>query len=363
MRRANLYLAAVCVIVLVTTAAISGSPWTTVEPKKDASGSLNHIRYCHFHLLTGDEERIVREAWVEYDENDKAKNIRVDLSDRKQSLVWSMAMSQCWFSEENELVIFVDTDHTDKMLSFAGRHHPRRAVDYTRDWAARGGIKVTISDTADANSIQYTVSYDPNTYLVGAPKPAMRDVIHVGSASGLVQSIDSYMLYKGQFRKAGTWVYTDYNRPVDPNIFDLRDKVSGPQDILDTRTMEFGLAKEGCSGVEIAARVVEEFLEAWKAEAYERALTIHGYYGSKQKRSLGRSLSRLKLVEIIEVGRAHNARRPLRGFTVPCVLELSRTGEPSTKQVFDFQVRSAVPGRWQVAGFRPRRSAVRAPQE
>ena|GEM_PF-5241782 len=362
MRRANLHLAVVSVIVPVMTVVVSGNHQTTVVPERQAPGSLNHIRCCHFHLLTGrNAERIAREAWVEYDENGKARNIRVDLSDKKQSLVWNSDMSQCWFPEGNELVIFVDKDHTDKMLYFAGRHHPKMAVDYTRRRVAKGGIQVSVNDTDDANSIQYTVSYDPNTYLIGAPKPAMRDIIYVDSASGLARSIDTYMFYKGKFRKAGSWIYVDYNRAVDPNTFDLRNKVAGPENILDTRKLEFGLAKGDCSREQIAAKVVEEFLEAWKAEAYERALVIHGYCSSKHKESLGRSLSKLKLVKIIEVGQARAAARPLRGFIVPCTLELSRAGKTSSRQAFDFQVRSAVAGRWQVANFPPRRSAGRAP--
>jgi len=317
----------------------------TVEAVKD-------IRYFHFRLLDPRQNKD-KEAWVEYGQDGRLNKVRVDFLRMNSVMVWSRDVTQYLKADPDELDIFKDMEYTDKILFFANRHDPRNAIEYLRKREAEGTVRIEIGEPSGRSDlIPVSVTYEPNTYLIGTPMPQMRDVLHIDPATKLVSYINIDVKEKGLFADVGAWEYLDYNQPFDPDIFDLEKEIGENTTRFNTLGSDLGVEQGRMSDREIAVKVAEEFLAAWKSKDYDRAVRIHGYITRANRDEVLGMLNKSDLLQIAEMGEAFPAERPMRGYGLGCTLELQQDSKVS-KSKWQIYVRRSTPTRWRIGKVSP----------
>lgn len=324
----------------------------TVEAVKD-------IRYFHFRLLDQRQNKD-KEAWVEYDPDGRLEKVRVNFLRMNSVMVWSRDVTQFLKTDVDELDIFNDMEYTDKILFFARRHDPKNAVEYLRKLEAEGAVRIEIgAPSGRPELIPVTVTYEPNTYMIGAPMPQMREVLHIDPATKLISYIDvsAHFKDKGIWGDLGVWEYLDYNQPFDPNIFDLEKEIGKDTTPFNTLGSDLGVEQGSISDAETAVKVAEEFLSAWKSKDYDRAVRIHGYTSKANRDEVLQMLNKSELLQIVEIGDPFPAERPMRGYCLSCTLELEQDSKVS-KSKWQIYVRRSTPTRWRIGKVSPPKEGV-----
>ncbi len=325
----------------------STGPAYALEQTADA---VRDMRFFHFRYLAGSDWPD-REAWIEYDPNGLIRNVRVNFYGIKATMVWSPRGTQHWAWESEEFLIFDDQEYTDKILFFVQRYDPRQAIAYLQQRAEQGGIQVDIGPSdRSTDPITVTVTYDPNTFVIGAPKPRMRELFHIDPSTKLVTQVEVHAFQEGRYVDKGLWDYVDYNRPFEPGIFDLRSEVPADVNCSDTTGIPMGVEQGQLSDEEIAVKVVREFLGAWASKDYDRAIQIHGYTAAREAKSIrNKLLQRKNVMQVLSVGPPVVPERPLRGLLTPCTIEYEEDGEVKTGSL-ELRVSEGSRGRWRIRG-------------
>lgn len=311
----------------------------TVEAVKD-------IRYFHFRLVGSKTQDVQREAWIECDHDGELKNVRVSFYPQDLEVAWNDGITQYLSLDRNELSIFRDSEYTDKILSFANRHNPRDAIDYYRRREGAGEVQIEIGELAERSEpIPVTVTYEPNTYMIGTPMPRMREVLHVDPTTRLLSQTDVCLYVKGSYHRIGMWEYLDYNQPFEPGIFDLETETDPNTTHFSTLGLDLGIGQGDMSEREIAVRVTDEFLAAWKSRDYDRAVQIHGYTTRSSRDNALKMLKKLDLLQVVELGVPLPCEPPMRSYTLACTLQIKR-GDSTEKVTWDVRVRRAAAARW-----------------
>ncbi|MHC4388974.1 MAG: hypothetical protein ACYSX1_10240 [Planctomycetota bacterium] len=339
---------AIALVVLVVSIGIldrSTGPAYALEQTVEA---VKDIRYFHFRYMNKSRQGVNREAWVKYDHDGQLKKVRVNFLKLDLAMVWNNGITQHLSADRNELSIFEDTEYTDKILFFANRHDPKNAIEYLRQHEAKGDVRIEIGESAEQSDlIPVTVTYDPNTYLIGKPVPRMREVLHVDPATKLLSHIDVHVQIKDSFAHSGVWEYLDYNQPFKPGIFDLEKEIGADTTRFSTLASDLGIKQGNMSEREIAVKVANEFLAAWKSKNYDRAVQIHGYMTRSSRDNLLQRLSMSDLLQVVEIGEPSPAEPPMRGYTLRCTLQIMRGGT-TRKRGWTIHVRKRTPTRWRI---------------
>ena len=311
------------------------------------------MRFFHFQYVA-DSNGPDREAWIEYDPNGIIRNVRVNFYGIKATMVWSPRSTQYWRWESEEFLIFEDLEYTDKILFFVQRYDPRQAIGYLQQRAEQGGIQVDIGPSdRNTDPITVTVTYDPNTFVIGVPRPGMRELFHIDPSTKLITQVEVQAFQEDRYVDKGRWDYVDYNRPFEPGIFNLRSEVPADVNCSDTTGILMGIEQGWLSEEEIAVKVVREFLDAWASEDYDRAIQIHGYTSARQAKSIrDRLLQRRNVMRVLSIGPAVIPERPLRGLLTPCTIEYEEDGEVKTGSL-ELRVSEGSRGRWRIRDHRP----------
>ena len=326
-------------VAFITLALVIGAVWLGLLDKstgpayalEQTADAVRDMRFFHFRYLTGSDGPD-REAWIEYDPNGLIRNVRVNFYSIKATMVWSPRDTQYWQWESEEFLIFDDEEYTDKILFFVQRYDPRQAIGYLQQRAEQGGIQVDIGPSdRSTDPITVTVTYDPNAFVIGAPKPRMRELFHIDPSTKLVTQVEVHAFQEGRYVDKGLWDYVDYNRPFEPGIFDLRSEVPPDVNCSDTTGILMGIEQGRLSDEEIAVKVVREFLDAWASKDYDRAIQIHGYAAAREaKRIRDKLLQRRNIIRVVSVGPPVVPERPLRGLLTPCTIEYEEDGRVKT---------------------------------
>lgn len=312
--------------------------------------------YLEFH--TG--EHLHRQAWLEYGDASKIRNVRVDFhwtKDKTTVTVWKDGKTWDWDKAGNRLLIFEDEPYTARILSFVERHDPTRAIEYIRKLEKKGDVKIKIDQPADkTRPIVITATYLPNTYLIEAEMPAIREVFLVDQTTKLVKSTEIYHLTDAQYKLSGIWKYDRYDEAFDSDIFDIEDEL--PEDVrrIDMETVDFGLEQGELTKEQTAVKVIRVFMEALIAEDYDTALRIYGspYADAEQRTATRKKLEKLHVVAIVSVGEpvSPGPRPALGSVSVPCMVEVEQDGQKRRLRLDGLSVRRVLghPDRWHVVG-------------
>jgi hypothetical protein len=334
----------VAVGILIGLLNKSGSPVYALDQTLDA---VKDIRYFHFQYLKGSDQPN-KEAWVEYDPNGSIRNVRVNYYDMNTVAVWSDGISQYWWRDRKDLGIYEDSEYTEKILFFVRRYDPRQAIAYLQERARQGGIQIDIDQPdGDADPVTVTVAYDPNTYLIGRPMSRVRELFRIDPATKWITHVEIERFQQDGYVRDGVWEYVDYNRPFDPNTFNLKAEAGADVNLSDTTDIAMGVEQGQLSDEEVSVKLVREFLDAWTAKDYDKAAQIHGYAAMGETKSLAKILGRKDILRVVSLGPAVRAEQPLRGLFVSGEVKCEENGQKSVMHLRT-HVSQYSKGRWRI---------------
>ena len=345
--RAKLALAAAVLFALVLSTQWVDLSTTPAYGLQETELAIEDIRHFHFLLREGPGEEIEREAWVEYDPNGQLKYVRVEFYQVDHVVAWSDDITQYWKKSEKELRVFEDQQFTDKIRFFAHRRDPKHALGYLRALEVQGDVQIDFQDRVHLDEpISFTVLYEPNTYVIGLPQPAMKEIFSVDPISKWITQVDVYSQKEGSFGDPHTWEYVDYNQPLDAAFFVLENEIPADVNIFSTAGLNLGLAQGNLSDEDIAVKVVNAFLEAWMAQDYAQAVEISGYDSQGRKQRLSDTVQNRTLTHVV-VGPPVLPEPPQTGLVISCTLEFMTDGAKQT-ETQTFHVREFESGRWRI---------------
>jgi hypothetical protein len=175
----------------------------------------------------------------------------------------------------------------------------------------------------------------------------MREFYHIDALTKLITSIDVETLWNGRYTSKGAWEYIDYNQPFHPNTFDLTSETGADVTWSDTTGIVMGIEQGPLSDEEAAVKLVQEFLDAWVAEDYDKAAQLHGYIATGEAESIAGVLRKRNILHVVSVGPPVRAESPLRGLLVPTEVEYEKDGQRTMGQ-FNIHVSRYAQGRWRI---------------
>ena len=343
-------IAALGISLLQNSATIAYAIEQTIEAGQD-------MRYLHFYYASSDNNIADKEAWLEYDDSGQIKNIRVNWYHQPSGdmvAVWKEGRTQFWTKKKKTLRFFEDEIYTKKMVGFAKRYDPTRAVENMYDLEKKGDVEIEIQGPPDnTKPIILTCTWLTNTYITEGTWPQMREIVFVDQVTKLVTSIEVCELKDGKYVGGGVWKYPDYDTLFEPGIFDLEGEVPANVKRLDLMILDIGLEQTDLTEKEIAVKVASSFLQALIAKDYDRAIKIYGYEDPDEKEGLRKRFEKLNIVRIISVGGPVYPRRAVRGqLEVPCKVELEEDGQIIEWQIGGVFAQRVIghPNRWCVKG-------------
>lgn len=344
-------LAAAAVIVIAAVLGIN--LWNRSMPAAYALEQTiraNHtVRYLHIKDFNEGEDE-PKEFWVECNESGGIESARLHIpewdspEDGAKVGVWKEDKVQVWFKKKNHVFIASDRTTAERMLMVVEACDPRLAVERLYEQERQGKVKVEIEEPSDKTQPIIVTA----TYPAGDSSPRKR-VLFVDQATKLVKAVEYYLLEDGAYRYVGKQEYSDYNQPIEPDMFTLNEV---PADVMriDQTTQEVGLVQGALTDEQIALEVARQFFEALIAGDYAKTgKLLEGLPAEKIKELFGGR----KFLRIISVGPVAPHPMPeTKGVIVPCIVEIEEDGKISEWKLDRLGVRQVYnqPGRWTIFG-------------
>ncbi|MHC4658604.1 MAG: hypothetical protein ACYS83_05420 [Planctomycetota bacterium] len=320
----------VAVILSITFLDKSVTPAYAIEQTIEASHS---VQYLHIRAIAPSHEDEPVEAWLEFNQDGRPKNMRLNLPDwmapggGPREVIWKDNKRQEWLKDKNILTIIEDEASAAQVLKMIESLDPKLAVERLQEKQEQGKVKLEIDEPADkAEPIVVTA-----TSMEGDDSPFQHMVLFIDQATRLVNSIEFYKLRDGEYKYVRMLEYYDYNQPIDARMFTLEDI---PPDAMriDQTTQEIGLAQGQLSNEEIAVEVVRQFFEALITEDYTKASRLFiGISAQFLKERFGK----VKFLRIVSIDKPIHSESDNR-LRVPCELEVEVDGAKSVKQLHPY---------------------------
>jgi hypothetical protein len=218
---------------------------------------------------------------------------------------------------------------------------PRAAFEALQQMKESGKVQVSTEEPAKEG--------DPITLTVTSKDtPEKRSVYVVNANTKLVERMTICRRRDGQWQEAGHIDYLEYNKGIDPQVFQL----DLPKDVItvDRTKLIIGLEKGDLTDNEIAAKVAREFFEAIIAGDYAKAgLLLGGMPAERMKEAFGR----VKYQRIVEVGTPAPGPIPeMKALQVPITIEYKDGDGKVMQRKFAPFIRSVYehPERWEICG-------------
>jgi hypothetical protein len=300
-------------------------------------------RVQYFHVKITPAAGGLGEAWAQLDADGNVVKMRMDFPEPPNGpkvSVLSCDKAEVWFKDKNFFVTFRDKSAMERFGKMRATFDPKLAFEQLQADKAAGKVEVETQEPSKAGEpIALTVTTKDS--------PNRKDVYLVDPATKLVEQIVKYRREEGKWEAKARHQYLDYNKPVDPNVFqpDL------PKDVvrIDQTTGTLGLPKGEMKDEEIATKVAREFFEALIAKDYKKAGQIaEGMPEEAMKKGAGS----IVYLRIVEIGKPTPHPDPeTRFLQVPVKVEIEKDGKKEVHP-FTLNIRSAYnqPDRWVVGG-------------
>jgi len=345
-------LATAAIIILAVTLSINllDKSVTSAYAIEQTIEACHSVRYLHIQSSVSPDQEPGK-TWVEFDEEKKKKNARIDLpewaggGDGPKLIIWKENKAQLWMKKKKNLVTIKDKTVAAQMVKMAEQLDPKLAVERLQRRKEQEKIKLEIKEPKDKAELIVVTA----TSIVEDDSPFKRAVLFVDQATKLVISVELYCLQGEQYQKVITLKYYDYNQPIDPKMFTMDDV---PDDVMrvDQTTQEIGLVQGDLSDKAIAVKVVRQFYEALIAKDYAKAGRLfEGIPAEKIQEMFGD----MNVVQIISISEPIPHPYPgVGGFQVHCEIEIEKNGVKSILKPYGPGVRPVhgQPDRWGIHG-------------
>ncbi len=318
--------AAVTVAALAAGLALSislVSPSGRAYALEETAQANNQVTSYHVKITPAAE---LGEAWVQLNPDGTPLQARMDFQspeDGAKVVILSKGKAQLWVKNRNALSFLPEADALKRISYWRNLADPKLAFEQLQAAKAAGKVQVATKQPAkDSEPIVLTVTSNTN--------PDRRQVYEVNPRAKLVERITHFRRTGEKWEQVALFQYLDYNRPIDPKVF----QPEMPKDVtvFDQIARTPGLLKGDLTDDEIATKVVREYFEALIAGDYDKAgLICEAMPGKKLKEGYGE----IKFLRIVEIGKPepNPATKSLR---VPAKVEVEIKGAREVKDFSPF---------------------------
>ncbi len=330
-------------VIIITALTLSIHLWNKLTPIAYAFEQTieanNSIRYLHIRNFTNGKDE-PREGWLVFDQNGNVINVRAHMPewaspiDGPRVMVWKDNTIQMWLKKKNTLGIMTDTSAGEQLANIRQNFDPKMIVNHIYELRSQGQVNIEIDEPSETSEpIIMTV-----TYLPESSTPNQRKVLSIDPISKLVNTIELYRLYNGQYENEGLIELLDYNQSIHDKMFDLQNEVPSETMILDQTLYEPGLAQGQLDDEQAAVEVVRQFFGALISGDYSKAGRLFVF--SMPANQLQQQFSNVKILRVVSIGPAvPNTKLETKGFNVPCTIEIEKNGQQTTTTLEGIKVR------------------------
>jgi hypothetical protein len=285
----------------------------------------NQIKSCHVKFTPAER---LSEAWIQLNPDGTPLRARMDFvktEDGDKVVILSANKAEVWFKDKGSRTFVTEKNALARMAQMQKEYDPKLAFEALQARKESGKAQVATKASAGRG--------EPITLTVTSnDRPNHQEVYEVDPDTKLVQRMTTYRRQNGQWEQVHRIEYLDYNKEIDPKVFQL----DLPKDVMtvDQISRKVGLEKGSLTDNEIATKVAKEFFEALIAEDYEKAgLILEGIPAAKIREMYGRFQFR----RIVEIGKAVPGPIPqMQAIKVPVTVEWG--GSKPWVQEFDARV-------------------------
>lgn len=309
---ATLAVLAAGVVLCVSLVSSSSHPAYALEQTAQAN---SQIKTCHVRCSGGG----VGEAWIELNSDGTPVRARMDFpktEDGAKVVILTADKAEVWFKDKRGHLFVTEKDALARVKEMQKQFDPKLVFEELQAMKASGKVEVATQESATKN--------DPITLTVTSKdNPNRRGVYTVDPRTKLVERTTTYRQHDGQWEQVGSIEYLDYNKEIDPSIFQL----DLPKDVttVDQINQTIGLEQGDLTNEEIATKVAREFFEALIAADYRKAgLLYEGIPAEKMKEMFGRC----KFQRVITVEKPLAGKHPdPTALQTPITVEFGGTKE------------------------------------
>jgi len=346
-------IAAIVVLVLVVVPLTSLlDEWITPASAIEQSLKACHsMRYLHMKCYEPGHEA-PKAFWVEFAKDGDIKHVRADFpkwageGDGPKIIVWNEGTVDVWYKHKKTLIRMSNQTFADKLLQAVLMFEPKGMLERLQEAKHSGLVEIDIDEPAEkARPIVITATSLPENTVM----PGMRAVVYIDQSTKLVTHIELYLLQETEYAYTNTIEFSNYNQPIDPNMFNL-DEAPSDLERIDYTTQEIGLIQRNLTDSEIAVKCVRQFYEALIAKDYVKAGQIYGGASAAKMQERWENIDVLRIISISDP--IPHPYPGVGGFQVHCEIEIEKDGIKSVLKPYGPGVRR-VPGRahrWNIHG-------------
>lgn len=346
-------IAAIVVLVLVVVPLTNIlDQWITPASAIEQSLKACHsMRYLHMKVYDPGHET-PKAFWIEFNKDGDIEHIRADFpqwageGDGPKIIVWNEGTADVWYKQKKTLVRMADRSFAEKMLQSVILFNPKGMLERLQEAKDSGLVEVEIDEPAQkAKPIVVTATSPPENTAM----PGRRGVVYIDQSTKLVTHIELYLLKDAEYAYTNTIEFSNYDQPIDPNMFNLDE---APADIerIDRTTQEIGLIQRNLADSEIAVKCVRQFYEALVAKDYTKAGQIYGGFSASWIQKEWKDINVLRVISISDP--IPYPIPSVGGFQVHCEIEMEKDGVKSVMRPYGPGVRpvQGQPHRWNIHG-------------
>ncbi len=304
------------------------------------------VRSIHIRI-TPLKEGSMKEAWATFGQDGEPQIMRMEYPDSNEhpnAIIWQQGKARTWWKSQNMILVMVEGDLLEQLKNKMEYFDPKVAMEkYYRQQEDGDVVIETVLPSDPKGPIKLIITT--------APEPTDRDICLIDPETKLLIKREKFILDDGEYVHKMTNEYLDYNRKIDPQLWEL----DVPDDVMvvDQTVEDVGLSRGDATPEEVAVAVVREFFKAMIDGDYSRAGQMYGGIPeSKLKAAAGKNT----MLRIISIGQPklldrNDPGRPAGTFSVPCVVEMS-DGEKTIEHEFSPWVGQVYnrPDRWAIFG-------------
>lgn len=289
------------------------------------------------------------EFWTEFEPSGQLKQMRfikpawMGQNDGKTIIVWQDNKAKLWIEKKNILATVKDKTFADQMRQAVEQVDPKLAVINLQNQHADGNVQLQFDEPADKSEPIVVTATSAEDVV-----PFQRTVLFVDQATKLVKSAEFYQLRDGEYQKMLTLEYSDYNQPIDPEIFTLKD-IPADAMVIDQTAQDVGLAQGDLTDKQVVIEITRQFIEALMKKDFAKAGRL---FGGAPAESIERVYGNIKFIRIVSIGETVSKRQGYGGDFVSHKVEIEEGGKVVIWNANPAQVRQVhgQPGRWEIAG-------------
>ena len=279
--------AALAASVVLYVSLVSSS--TTAYALEQTVQANRHVTSYHAKLTP---PRGMGEVWVQLNPDGTPLRARIDYphtEDGAKVVICSKGKAAVWFKDKKGYTVVPEKNALDRVVAMQKICDPRLAFEELQGREKAGKVKIETTAPAKAGDfLKLTVT--PNS------EPDQQEVYEVNPTTKLAERVTYYRRQDNQWKEVKLIEYLDYNKPIDPKVFDL----DLPSDVVKVDEIKRppGLMRGNLTKEQIATKVAREFFEALIAKDYEKAGLIYSGIPAERMKSL---FGRLNVSRIVEV--------------------------------------------------------------